>query len=264
MCNVCLRSSRLPTSTSLIDASLSVAVPTASRLSSAKLWTSPMAALRSSTARPTFCWIVGHQRCHRSHVPVELLEQVRAVVQRGDQSRQVLERGEDVVAVITQSRQRLRELDHDVADVGALPAQVVGGGVDERAQRADTARFGRLQQFCQPLQLDSDVIPFHWNRGTFLRDDGARGHGRSTCVGGRQLDRPTRHQLWGQYHRLGGCGNSVLAVHPERDLGAGGLGLDAVHPADRHAEDANVVAGEQAVAVLEIRCHPSLPEPDQA
>lgn len=53
MCNVCLMSSRLATSTLLIDVSLSDAVPIALRFSAAKLRTSPTTALRSSAACAT-------------------------------------------------------------------------------------------------------------------------------------------------------------------------------------------------------------------
>ncbi|CFE79041.1 Uncharacterised protein [Mycobacterium tuberculosis] len=50
ICSVCLMSSRLSTSAVVIDASLSDAVPIASRCSAAKLPTSATTALRSSAA----------------------------------------------------------------------------------------------------------------------------------------------------------------------------------------------------------------------
>src|ERR1700682_1863338 len=100
MCSVCLMSSRLPTSALVIDVSLSDAVPSASRLSAAKIG-------------------AGGQRRH--------------------QRRQVPEGGEDVVAVVAEHGQRLGQLDDGVADGGALPAQVIGSGVDERTQRAHAA-----------------------------------------------------------------------------------------------------------------------------
>ena len=57
---------------------------------------------------------------------------IRSVLslQRRHQDRQVLQRGEDVVAVVAERRNRLRQFDEGVTDVGALAAQVVGGGVD--------------------------------------------------------------------------------------------------------------------------------------
>ena len=55
-----------------------------------------------------------------------------------------------------------------------------------------------------------------------------------------------------QDHGLGVGRHLVLAVVPEGDLDPLGLRLDRVDLADRHSEDADVVAGEDAVAVLEV------------
>ena len=66
---------------------------------------------------------------------------------------------EDVGAVVAEGRNGLRQLDDGVADVGALPAQIVGGGVDERTQRAHAAGLGGLQRVGQLLQLLTEVDP---------------------------------------------------------------------------------------------------------
>ncbi|CFS64009.1 Uncharacterised protein [Mycobacterium tuberculosis] len=50
---------------------------------------------------------IGQQRGHRGQVVVEPFEQVSAVMQRRDQRRQVRHGGEDVFAVVTESRNRL-------------------------------------------------------------------------------------------------------------------------------------------------------------
>ena len=199
--------------------------------------------------------VVGQHRGHRGQVVVELLEQIGAVVQRRHQRRQVLDGGEDVVAVVAERRNRLRQFDDGVADGGALPAQVVGGGVDECTQRAHAARLGGLQQFGEPLQLVAQVIPLDRHRGAVLRDDRAVGHGGPAGVGRGQLDGPARHQLRRQDRGLGIGGDLVLAVEPERDLGPQRLRFDLVDLAHRHAPDAHVVAGEHAVAVVEVGDH---------
>ena len=54
---------------------------------------------------------------------------------------------------------------------------------------------------------------------------------------------------------LGVGGHLVLAVVREGDLDAFGLRLDLVDLADRHAEDAHLVADEDAVAVGEVGDH---------
>ena len=103
-----------------------------------------------------------------------------------------LTRAEEVGAVVAERRERLRQLDDGVADVGALAAQVVGGGVDERAQRADPAGLGRLQRLGELLQLLAEVVELHRNRGAVLRDDRAVCHHRTAGVGGGELDRARR------------------------------------------------------------------------
>ena len=78
---------------------------------------------------------------------------------------------------------------------GALAAQVVGGGVDERAQRADTARLGGLQYLSQLLAAAARKSSH--STGTAVRSCGMTasfGHRRPTGVGGCQLDGPRRHQ----------------------------------------------------------------------
>ena len=77
--------------------------------------------------------------------------------------------------MVAERRNGLRQLDDGVADVGALAAQVVGGGVDERTQRADAAGLGGLQQFGEPLELGAQVVPLDRHRGAVLRDDRAVG-----------------------------------------------------------------------------------------
>ena len=124
-------SSRLPSTAVEIDVSLSDAIPTASRLSATNSFASATTALRSSAACADRVGIVGQQPGHRGEVAVELPEQVRAVLQRGHQRRQVLQRGEDVVAVVAECRKCLRHRHDRLADVGALSAQVVGRGVDD-------------------------------------------------------------------------------------------------------------------------------------
>ncbi len=69
-----------------------------------------------------FIGIIGEQTGHRGQVLVELTHQVGAVLQRRHQGRQVLDGRENVGAVIAQCRERLRQLDHGRADIGALTA----------------------------------------------------------------------------------------------------------------------------------------------
>jgi hypothetical protein len=65
-------------------------------------------------------------------------------MQRRHQRRQIFESAEEVFAVVAECGQCLRQLDDRVADGGTLPAQVVGGRVDELTQRAHAARLGGL------------------------------------------------------------------------------------------------------------------------
>ena len=157
--------------------------------------------------------------------------------------------------MVAERRNRLRQLDNGVADGGALPAQVVGGGIDERTQRAHAARLGGLEQFGQPLKLGPQVVPLDRHRGAVLRDDRAVGHRGPAGVGRRQLDRPARHQLRRQDRGVGIGGDFVLAIEPERDLRPQRLRFDLDDLAHRHAADAHVVTGEHAVAVVEIADH---------
>src|SRR4029078_6602709 len=95
----------------------------------------------------------------RLQVLMEMTPRVDAVLKRRHQDRQVLDGREDVRAVITEGRKRLRQLDDGVANAGTLAAQIVGGGVDERTQRGDSAGLGRLQRDGQLLQLRTDLVP---------------------------------------------------------------------------------------------------------
>ena len=145
-------------------------VPSDSRLSATKLCTSPTALLRSRDGVGDLVGVVGQQPGDRRQILVELRASGRAVLQRRNQDRQVLDGGEDVGAVVAERRKGLRQFDHGVADVGALATQIVGGGVDERAQRTDAAGLGRLQLVGQPLQLLAEVVLLHRNSGALPRD----------------------------------------------------------------------------------------------
>ncbi len=157
----------------------------------------------------------------------------------------------------------LGQFDDRVADVGALTAQVVRGGVDERAQRADSAGFGGLQVLGELLQLFAEIVPFHRNRGAVLRHHGAVGHLRSPGVAGVNWIARDVISCGDRITALASAGTLYLLVEPERDLGPLRLRFDLVDLADRHAEDVHVVAGEDAVAVVEVRdargCGRSLP-----
>ncbi len=52
-----------------------------------------------------------------------------------------------------------------------LAAQVVGGGVDELAERTHPARLCRLQRIGELLQLFTQIIPLQRNSGALLRND---------------------------------------------------------------------------------------------
>ena len=199
--------------------------------------------------------IVGEQPGHRSQVLVELTHQVGAVLQRRHQCREVLDRREDVGALVAQRRERLRQFDDRIADVGALSAQVVGGGVDHRPQRADPARLGRLQRLAEHLQLPPYLVPLDRHGGALDRDHGVVFHHRPARVGGRQLDGARGHQRGRQDRGVGVRGDVVAVVVPERDLHPLGLRLDRDDAADRHPQDAHVVALVDAVAVLEVGHH---------
>ena len=199
--------------------------------------------------------IVGEQPGHRSQVLVELTHQVGAVLQRRHQGREVLDRREDVGALVAQCRERLRQFDDRVTDVGALSAQVVGGGVDHRPQRADPARLGRLQRLAEHLQLPAHLVPLDRHGGAFDRDHGVVFHHRSARVGRSQLDGARGDQRGRQDRCVGVRGDVVAVVVPERDLHPLGLRLDRDDAADRHPQDAHVVALVDAVAVLEVGHH---------
>ena len=113
------------------------------------------------------------------------------------------------------------------------PAQVVGGGVDDRTQRAHPAGLGGLQRVGQLLQLLADVVPLDRHRGAFARDHRVVVHHRPTGVGGRELDGARRHQRRRQDRGLGVGRHLVLAVVPERDLDPLGLRLDGLRSCRR-------------------------------
>ena len=159
--------------------------------------------------------------------------------------------------MVTEYRDGLRELDDGVVDVGALTAQGLRGVVHDRSQCAQSARFGRRQQLGEPLELLTQIVPFDWDGGALLGDDGAGLHLGAAGVGGRELDDARGHDGGGEDHRLGIGGHLVLAVEPEGDLHSLGLRFDAVDLADRDPEDADLVADEDAVAVGEVGHHRS-------
>ena len=157
--------------------------------------------------------------------------------------------------MVAERGHRLRQFDDAVADGGALPAQVFGGGVDERTQRAHAARLGGLQQFGDALELVSQVIPLDWHRRAVLGNDRAVAHRGPAGEGRGQLDGPTRHQLRRQDYGLSIGGDLVLAIEPERNLRPQRLRFNLFDLAHWHAPDAHVVAGKHAVAVVEVADH---------
>ena len=196
--------------------------------------------------------VVGQRAGHRGQVLVQRPHHIGAVLQCRDQDRQVLDRGEDIGAVVTDGRNRLGQFDQGGANVGALAAQVVRGGVDEGTEFADPAGLGGLQRLGDAVQLFADIVVLDRHHGAVLVDHGVVLQHRTTGVGRGQLDCPRRHQHRREDRRIDVGGHLVACVVPERDLDPFGLRLDLVDPPDRHAEDHDVIALEDAVAAVEV------------
>ena len=58
-----------------------------------------------------------------------------------------------------------------VADGGALPAQIVRGGVDERTQRAHPPGSVGCSVSVSFCELLAQIVPFHRHRGAVLGND---------------------------------------------------------------------------------------------
>ena len=196
--------------------------------------------------------IVGQQRRHRGEIGIELRHQIGAVMKGRNQSRQVLDGGKDVGAVIAEGGYRLGQLDDRVTDLGTLSAQIIGGGVDGGAQRADVTGMRRLQAFCEFLQLLAEVVELHRHRGATLRDHRSVGQGRAPGIGRGQLHGARCDQLRGHDDRVDVRGHPVFGVDGEGDFSPLRLGLDRVDPPHLHAEDDDIVAGIYRVAVVEV------------
>ena len=81
-----------------------------------------------------------------------------------------------------------------VADVGALAAQVVGGGVDECPQGADPAGLGRLQCLRSASRAAGAGRPIPPEPRCVPAESPRRRHHRAARVGRCQLDGSRRHQ----------------------------------------------------------------------
>ena len=153
--------------------------------------------------------------------------------------------------MVTECRHGLRQLDQCVTDVAALAAEVVGGGVDEGAERADPARLRRLQFVGEALKLGAYVIPLHGDRGAFLGYDGAVGHLRSALVGRCELDGTCRHQHGRQDHRLR-VRRHLLTFDGQAHLHPLRFDVDPVDLAHADAENTDFVTDEESVGVVEV------------
>ena len=194
MCSVCLMSSRLWFSAVVTEASLSDVVPMVSLLSATKLCHVADDVVDVLHRSADLVRAVGEQTGDACEVLVELAHQIGARLQRRDQDRDVLDRAEQVLAVVAERGEGLRQLDQRVADVGALSPQVVRRGADELAERADAAGLGRLQRVGEPLQL---LRRSSHSTGTAVCCNGIDGvvsDRRAAGVGRGQLDGAHGHQ----------------------------------------------------------------------
>ena len=153
-----------------IDASLSEVVPIASRLSATKLVRSPTTVLRSLTALPTSFGSSASSAVTAARLRFSCRS--RPVLScSADTSTDRFLMVEKMSLLWSPSAENACDsLIDGVADVGALAAQIVGGGVDERAQGADTARLGGLQSVGELFQLRAEVVPFDRDGRTVLRE----------------------------------------------------------------------------------------------
>ena len=236
-------------------------MPTVSRLSRTKLVTSVTAPLRSAHRAADLSGIVGQRRGHGREVLVELAQQVTAVMQSRCQCGQVLDGPEQVGGVVAQDRHRLRQILQRVANVRTLTTQVVGQRVDELPGGGNPTRLGGLQGLVQLVQLCFQIVPLHRHRGALLRDDCVVLQSRPAGVHRAQLQRTRRDDRGRQDQRLSVGRDLVLVVDPEVDPRAVRLRLDRLDLADLHPEDAHLVAGVDALAVLEVGGQPGLADP---